>query len=73
MHELREILPTTARVAKHGRCAEGPCVKTMLADAEPPRRLATVVVIGKLNQGINLRFVCNERANENRYVFAFGA
>ena len=44
----------------------------MLADAEPPRRLATVVVIGKLNQGVNLRFRCNKRANENRYVFAFG-
>ena len=49
-----------------------PSVKTMLADAEPPRRLATVVVIGKLNQGVNLRFRCNKRANENRYVFAFG-
>jgi len=40
MSELREILPKPARVAKlpkparvakHGRCAEGHCVKTMLA------------------------------------------
>ena len=31
MFEVREILPRPARVAKHGRCAEGPSVKTMLA------------------------------------------
>ena len=33
MSELREIVPRPARVAKHGRCAEGPSVKTMLWDA----------------------------------------
>ncbi len=34
MLELRGIVPRPARVAKQGRCAEGPCVKTMLsADA----------------------------------------
>ena len=32
MSELIEILPMPARVAKHGRCAEGLSVKTMLGD-----------------------------------------
>ncbi|EMI46045.1 hypothetical protein RRSWK_01449 [Rhodopirellula sp. SWK7] len=34
MPELREIVPTPARVTNQGRCAEGLSVKTMLADAE---------------------------------------
>jgi len=28
--ELIEIVPMQSCAAKHGRCAEGPCVKTML-------------------------------------------
>ena len=31
--ELQAILPNPARVAKHGRFAEGHCVKTMLCAA----------------------------------------
>ena len=34
MPELRGIVPRPARVAKVGRCAEGPSVKTMLYDVE---------------------------------------
>ena len=34
MPELREILPRPARVAKRGRCAEGPSVKTMLYESD---------------------------------------
>ena len=30
MSELREIVPRSWPVAKEPRCAEGPCVKTML-------------------------------------------
>ena len=32
MHELQKIVPMPAIVAKGRRCAEGPCVNTMLDD-----------------------------------------
>ena len=43
MSELREIVLKPGCVAKVGRCAEGTCVKTMLADTDHWLRLGQVI------------------------------
>ena len=44
MPELNEIVPRPTPVAKGRRCAEGPCVKTMLSGDELPTRFESGVI-----------------------------
>ena len=40
MYERQTIVPTDGGLNKRQRCAEGPCVKTMLGDRNPMVRSA---------------------------------